>query len=159
MTSQLKISNNKFEGKDYTPRTNSLNQFYAKALKLQREYAKYETVFIDPDLHKTVIGLKSEDPDYMYYAEKLLSEKYLCNELFLTTDLDGNPSTANAELLNEVMLTEQIEHNKERNSEEYLEYLSFLMGLLTDFFTKFNPLRHFGSQLQNISNNTKLEMK
>lgn len=159
MTNPLKIANNTFEGKEYTPRVNSLNQFYAKALKLQREYAKYADVYSDSDTVKTFSKLKETDDDFYYYAELVLKDKYLCGELFLTTDLNGNPNVNNAELLNEVMLTEQIDHSKERNEAEYLEYLSFMMGLLTDFFQKFNPLRHFGSQLVNLNKNIQSEMK
>lgn len=159
MTSPLKIANNTFEGKEYIPRTNALNQFYAKALKLQREYAKYAEIYIDVDTVKTFSKLKEGDDDYFYYAELVLKDKYMCGEYFLTTDLNGNPNVSNAELLNEVMLTEQIEHTKERTESEYLDYLNFMMGLLTDFFQKFNPLRHFGSQLVNLNKNIQSEMK
>lgn len=159
MTSPLKIANNKFEGKEYTARTNSLNQFYAKALKLQREYAKYAEVYIDRDTVKEFSKLKETDDDYYFYAELVLKDKYACGEYFLTTDLNGNPDVSNAIALNEIMLTEQIDHTKERPEKEYLEYLSFMMGLLTDFFQKFNPLRHFGSQLVSLSKNTQLETK
>ena len=159
MTSPLKIANNTFEGKEYTPRTNSLNQFYAKALKLQKEYAKYEYINIDEDIRKGIASLKPEDADYPFYAEQLIKQKYLCSELFLTTDLNGEPNTTNAQLLNEIMLTEQIDHIKERNEGEYLEYLAFMVGLLIDFFQKFNPLRHFGSQLIKLSQATQSEMK
>lgn len=152
MTNPLKIANNTFEGKEYTPRTNSLNSFYAKALKLQREYVKYEEIYVDKDNQKALIKLEKDDPDYLFYAEQLIKDKYLCSELFLTTDLNGDTNTANAELLNEIMLVEQIDHKKERNESEYLDYLTFMVSLLTDFFQKFNPLRHFGSQLLNLKN-------
>lgn len=151
MTNQLRINNIELEGVKFTPRTNSLNSFYAKALKLQREYAKFESVFIDSDLVKAVIANKDEnDPDYIYNVEELMKQKYLCRELFLTTDLDGNASVKNAELLTDVMLVEPVEHTKERNEAEFLNYIDFLMQLLTDFFQKFNPLRHLSSQLTNI---------
>lgn len=157
MTSQLKISNTELDGVTYTPRTNSLNSFYAKALKLQREYAKYEYVYVEEDIAKRVTDKNTEDYDYFF--EELVKQKYLCRELFLTTDIEGNPSTANAELLNDIMLNEKIDHAKERNESEYMSYLEFMMGLLTDFFTKFNPLRHLSSQLMRLSKDIKSETK
>ena len=57
MLKQLTVKNCKLGDKEYTPRVNSLNQFYVKALRLQREYIVYENKFVDRNLVKQSFDL------------------------------------------------------------------------------------------------------
>ncbi len=148
----LKITNNKFGDKEYTPRFNSLNKFYGKALKLQREYKVYEDRLVDSSLMKELVNemkdgvmngnieslLNKVDGNYLQKVSNLTEQKIHCSQWFLTMDLDGNDSVVNAESLCNVMFEDcDINHSIDRNADEYEEYLEFMVSLLNDFFLNF----------------------
>lgn len=146
MLKSLKITNPVLAGKTYKPRFNSLNKFYSKALKLQREFIKYEEALTNKKLLEEISQTGQSDAVYVLKFQEYLKQRFMCYELFLTTDIEGNYSVVNAEALCEVMLEDSdINHSQDRNAEEFAEYLDFLMELLSDFFLNY-------SQSQNIEN-------
>lgn len=160
MLRNLKISNIKFNGVEYQPRKNSLNKFFALALKIQREYADYEDVYIDKELVKEVLRAENEKDaeNYGISVERLLKQRFLCYELFLTCDIHGNYSVVNAENLCKLMFENcDIDHSQDRNDEQFAEYLDFMVGLLRDFFLNYNPISSIESLLVNSAKTTPSE--
>lgn len=169
----LKITTNKFNGIEYTPRFNSLNKFYGKALKLQREYKVYEDRLVDGSLMKELVNemkdgvmngnieslLSNVDGSYLQKVSDLTEQKIHCSQWFLTMDLDGNNSVVNAESLCEVMFEDcDINHSIDRNADEYEEYLEFMMSLLNDFFLNFKERMTIKKTPQQEKTDTEQEM-
>ncbi len=148
----LKIKNNKFNGVEYKPRFNSLNQFYGRALKLKRKYKEYEDRLVDDSLMKDLVNemkdgivngdmesvLLKADGEYLQKVKELTEQRINCAQWFLTMDLEGNYSVTNAEELCEVMFENcDINHSQDRNADEFAEYMDFVNSLLNDFFLNF----------------------
>lgn len=160
MLRNLKISNTKFNGVEYQPRKNSLNKFFALALKIQREYADYEDVYIDKELVKEVLRAENEKDaeNYGISVERLLRQRFLCYELFLTCDIHGSYSVVNAENLCKLMFENcDINHSQDRNDAEFSEYLDFMVSLLRDFFLNYNPISSIENLLVNSVKTTPSE--
>lgn len=156
MLRNLKINNVELNGVKFTPRKNSLNKFFSQALKIQRDFANYEEVYVDNDLVKETIRTEAEkDLDgYAVAVDKLLKQRFLCYEIFLTCDVSGNYSVVNAESLCNVMFEDcTINHSQNRNDEEFSDYLNFMVDLLRDFFLNFNPMASINVMLQKSGNN------
>lgn len=160
MLRNLKISNTKFNGVEYQPRKNSLNKFFALALKMQRAYSDYEDVYVDKELIKEVLRAETEKDAETYgiAIEKLLKQRFMCYELFLTCDIHGEYSVVNAENLCKLMFDScDINHSQDRNDAEFSEYLDFMVGLLRDFFLNYNPISNIGSLLADSVKTTQSE--
>ena len=160
----LSVSNCEFDGVKFTPRQNSLNKFFAGALKLQRSYTEYEATYIDTDTVRAFTRYQGKDDldewdksEFALAIDKLARERYLCYQTFLTCDKGGVYNVNNAENLCKIMFEDcNINHSQDRDAEQFQAYLDFMISLLKDFFLNFNPMRSISALLQNLNPATPL---
>lgn len=156
-----------YRGKEYSLRNKSFKPYRIKALKFMNDFNEFESkytselqgeinnfLFNNKKIQGKVISAKNngdneklneiiasallENPLYAIKVQELTNKKKLATELFLTSNVNGEPSEVNAIELLEIMLENgsEFEHSTE-TEEEFYYYLNFLKELFDDFFLKF----------------------
>lgn len=130
---------NEFEAKHISDLQSQLNTFIFSNKKVKGYIVSANESGDQTELNKSIAELLIENPDYVLKAKELQAAKDYAKELFLTSDLKGEPDDSNAKLLCEIMFEnhQNVNHNPQ-TEKDYDEYLKFIYEVWDVFFSKFS---------------------
>jgi len=157
-----------YKGKELTLRKNSFKPYRVKAMPFIKGFSEYEKSLTEKlqteindflfknkkvngyiisanndgdasKLNEVIAKVLLDNPEYAIKAKELQSLKEYAKEVFLTTDLKGEPSDENSKKLCEIMFdNHQVINHNPQTEKEYDEYLKFIYEVWDVFFSKFS---------------------